>query len=155
MNDQFLQGKNVLLGICGSIAAYKSLLLTRLLVKAGANVKVIMTDAAKEFVGELSFSVLSKHPVLSNIMDQAQWNNHVELGLWADAFLIAPTTANTISKMANGQSDNLLIATYLSAKSPVFISPAMDLDMWKHPSTQKNIETLKSYGKSYHSGRIR
>jgi len=138
--------QRIVLGVSGSIAAYKSVLLVRLLVKAGKEVKVIMTPTAGEFVAPLTFSTLSKHPVSIDLIDGDQWSNHVDLGLWADAFVVAPATATTISKMANGQSDNMLVATYLSAKCPVFIAPAMDLDMWKHPATQANIQKLMSYG---------
>ena len=142
-----LAGKNIILGVTGSIAAYKSALLVRLLVKAGAEVKVIMTASAEEFITPLTLSVLSKHPVVSNLKDDAgTWNNHVELGLWADVMVIAPASANTIAKMANGLCDNILLATYLSAKCQVLYAPAMDLDMWKHPSTKRNIELLASYG---------
>jgi len=143
-----LKNKKILIGITGSIAAYKAVILTRLLVKAGAVVKVIMTDAAKTFVAPLTFSTLSKNPVYSTFTESEDgiWNNHVELGLWADVLLIAPATANTLAKMSNGICDNLLSAVYLSAKCPVFVAPAMDLDMWLHPSTQKNIKNLESYG---------
>src|ERR1700749_213743 len=143
-----LQNKNIVLGICGSIAAYKSALLVRLLIKAGANVQVVMTPDATSFITPLTLSTLSKKPVLVEYFNAAngEWNNHVELGFWADIFLIAPASANTIAKMANGQSDNLLTAVYLSAKCPVYFAPAMDLDMWKHPATQQNIKQLKGYG---------
>ena len=144
-----LKGKKVLLGISGGIAAYKSAFLVRLFIKAGAQVKVIMTPAAKEFVTPLTLSTLSKNEVFSSFTqddEDEQWNNHVELGLWADFMLLAPATANTLSKMASGNSDNFLLATYLSAKCPVFFAPAMDLDMFKHPSTTNSFETLKSYG---------
>lgn len=143
-----LHDKNIVLGICGSIAAYKSALLLRLLIKAGANVQVVMTPDATSFITPLTLSTLSKKPVLvqySNT-EAGEWNNHVELGLWADYFIIAPASANTISKMAVGQSDNLLTAVYLSAKCPVYFAPAMDLDMWKHPATQQNIKQLQTYG---------
>lgn len=143
-----LQGKKVLLGITGSIAAYKSAVLARLLKKQGADVKVIMTNAAKEFISELTISVLTKHKVESKLFSEGAWNNHVELGLWADVMIIAPCTATTLSKMANGLSDNMLVASYLSAKCPVFIAPAMDLDMWVHPSTKANLDRLSSYGNS-------
>ena len=136
----------IILGVTGSIAAYKSLALVRLLVKAGNEVKVIMTPAATAFVAPLSFSTLSKNDVIIELIDDTNWNNHVELGLWADAFVIAPATATTLSKLASGQSDNMIVATYLSAKCPVFFAPAMDLDMWKHPATQSNIKKLQSYG---------
>jgi phosphopantothenoylcysteine decarboxylase / phosphopantothenate---cysteine ligase len=143
-----LKNKKILLGVSGSIAAYKSALLTRLLVKEGAEVKVIMTSAAKDFITPLTLSTLSKNPVLSSFTSgqNGEWNNHVELGLWADAFIIAPASANTLAKCANGIADNLLIATYLSAKCAVFFAPAMDLDMYVHPSTVDNIKKLKSYG---------
>ncbi len=143
-----MRGKKILLGISGSIAAYKSALLVRLLVKAGAEVKVVMTKAAIDFITPLTLSTLSKHPVLSEYAntETGEWSNHVELGLWADAFVIAPASANTISKMANGVCDNLLLAVYLSAKCKVFFAPAMDLDMHKHPATQENIARLVSFG---------
>ena len=142
-----LAGKKIILGVTGSIAAYKSAVLVRLLIKAGAEVKVIMTAAAADFITPLTLSVLSKNPVISHLQNDAgTWNNHVELGLWADMMLIAPASANTLAKMANGQCDNILLATYLSAKCPVFFAPAMDLDMWVHPSTRRNIELLQSYG---------
>ncbi len=136
------------MGISGSIAAYKSVLLLRLLVKEGAEVKVLMTDAAKDFISPLTFSTLSKNPVYSSFIQDNNgiWTNHVELGLWADIFIIAPASANTLSKCANGICDNLLIATYLSAKCPVFFAPAMDLDMYVHPSTLNNLAKLTSYG---------
>ncbi|RXF69285.1 bifunctional phosphopantothenoylcysteine decarboxylase/phosphopantothenate--cysteine ligase CoaBC [Arcticibacter tournemirensis] len=143
-----LEGKKILLGVCGSIASYKSATLTRLLVKAGANVKVIMTKDAAHFVSPLTFSTLSKNPVLSSYFkeDTGEWNSHVELGLWADLMLIAPASANTIAKFALGICDNLLTATYLSAKCPVYFAPAMDLDMWQHPSTKQNVAVLGNYG---------
>ena len=145
-----LRGKNILLGITAGIAAYKTASLVRLFVKSGANVKVVMTPAAKEFITPLTLSTLSKNPVISSFTesddDASVWNNHVELGLWADLFLVAPATANTLSKMASGRSDNLLIATYLSAKCPVYFAPAMDLDMYKHPSTKSSLEALQSFG---------
>jgi phosphopantothenoylcysteine decarboxylase/phosphopantothenate--cysteine ligase len=140
-----LKGKKILLGITGSIAAYKSAFLCRLFVKAGAEVKIIMTTASKDFISPLTLATLSKNPVFSDISSGEQWNNHVELGLWADVFVIAPLTASSLSKMANGQSDNMLVASYLSSKCPVFFAPAMDLDMWKHESTIRNINLLKSY----------
>src|ERR1700760_2803749 len=143
-----LEGKKIILGICGSIAAYKSASLIRLLVKAGADVQVVMTPDATGFITPLTLSTLSKNPVLveySNT-ETGEWNNHVELGLWADLMLIAPVSANTLAKMANGQSDNLLTAVYLSAKCPVYFAPAMDLDMWKHPATQENVQKLQTYG---------
>ncbi|HEY4194839.1 MAG TPA: bifunctional phosphopantothenoylcysteine decarboxylase/phosphopantothenate--cysteine ligase CoaBC [Mucilaginibacter sp.] len=143
-----LEGKNIVLGICGSIAAYKSALLVRLLIKAGANVQVVMTPDATGFITPLTLSTLSKKPVLVEYSkaETGEWNNHVELGLWADMMLIAPASANTLAKMAGGLSDNLLTAIYLSAKCPVYFAPAMDLDMWKHPATQQNIEQLQGYG---------
>lgn len=145
-----ISGKNILLGVTAGIAAYKSAFIVRLLVKKGANVKVVMTPSAKEFVTPLTLSTLSKNEVLSSFTDEenenAQWNNHVELGLWADFFIIAPATANTLSKMAHGGSDNLLLATYLSAKCPVYYAPAMDLDMYKHPTTEATFKKLHSFG---------
>lgn len=143
-----LKGKNILLGITGGIASYKIATLTRLLKKSGANIKVVMTPAAKEFITPLTLSTLSENPVYSEFASRqtGEWNSHVELGLWADIFVVAPATANTIAKMANGICDNLLLATYLSAKCPIFIAPAMDLDMFKHPTTGKNINTLKTFG---------
>ena len=143
-----LQNKKILLGITGSIAAYKAAVLTRLLIKSGFEVKVVMTPTAKDFITPLTLATLSKNPVLSEFQnrDNGEWNNHVELGLWADALVIAPASANTIARMANGICDNLLLATYLSARCPVFFAPAMDLDMLRHPSTVSNIEKLKYYG---------
>jgi len=145
-----LSGKKILLGISGGIAAYKTASLVRLLIKAGADVRVVMTPASKDFVTPLTLSTLSKNPVHSSFFDEedenAVWNNHVELGLWADLFLIAPATANTLSKMVSGNADNLLIATYLSAKCPVYFAPAMDLDMYKHPSTLTSFKALRQYG---------
>jgi phosphopantothenoylcysteine decarboxylase/phosphopantothenate--cysteine ligase len=145
-----LRGKNILLGISAGIAAYKTASLVRLFVKSGAHVRVVMTPSAKEFVTPLTLSTLSDHPVLSDFTDEnddnAVWNNHVELGLWADLFVVAPATANTLSKMASGNSDNFLIATYLSAKCPVYFAPAMDLDMYKHPTTKNALDKLQSYG---------
>lgn len=143
-----LEGKNILLGVCGSIASYKSAELTRLFVKAGANVKIVMTQDAKAFITPLTLSTLSKNQVFSEYyqVDTGSWNNHVELALWADLILIAPITANTLAKFASGGCDNLLSACYLSAKCPIMFAPAMDLDMWKHPSTKKNIQTLLDYG---------
>lgn len=145
-----LKGKKILLGITGGIAAYKTASLVRLFIKAGAEVKVVMTASAKEFITPLTLSTLSKNEVFSSFTDEedenARWNNHVELGLWADFLLIAPATANTLSKMATGNSDNFLLATYLSAKCPVFFAPAMDLDMYKHPSTKNSFKTLQSFG---------
>ena len=145
-----LSGKKILLGISGGIAAYKTPLLVRELIKLGAEIRVLMTPLAKDFVTPLTLSALSKNPVLSsftnNKLDNPVWNNHVELGLWADLYIIAPATSNTLSSMAQGRCNNLLLATYLSAKCPVFIAPAMDLDMYTHPSNQKNIKLLASYG---------
>jgi phosphopantothenoylcysteine decarboxylase / phosphopantothenate---cysteine ligase len=143
-----LQGKNILLGITGSIAAYKAAILVRLLVKEGAQVKVVMTELAKEFITPLTMATLSKNPILVDFFDpeNGQWNSHVDLGMWADLYLIAPATANTMGKMANGVADNLLLTSYLSAKCQVMVAPAMDLDMYKHPANLKNIEVLKSYG---------
>lgn len=143
-----LEGKKIILGICGSIAAYKSALLVRLLIKAGAEVQVVMTPDATNFITPLTLSTLSKRPVLVDYFtpETGEWNNHVELGLWTDAFIIAPASANTLAKMANGLSDNLLTAVYLSAKCPVYFAPAMDLDMWKHEATQQNVQSLQSYG---------
>ncbi len=142
-----LKGKKVILAVSGSISAYKAAYIIRLLIKSEALVKVIMTDASEHFITPLTLSTLSKNPVLKDFTSDHEsgvWNNHVELGLWADLMLVAPATANTISKMANGHADSLLMATYLSAKCPVFIAPAMDLDMYKHGSTQDNLETLSS-----------
>ena len=143
-----LKGKKVVLGITGSIAAYKSCLIIRALVKQGAEVQVVITPAGKEFITPITLSALTHKPVVSEFFSQRDgtWNSHVDLGLWADAMLIAPATASTIGKMANGVADNMLITTYLSMKAPVFVAPAMDLDMYAHPSTQKNLETLKQYG---------
>lgn len=143
-----LEGKHILLGISGSIAAYKCAALTRLFVKAGAEVKIILSPAAAEFITPLTLATLSKNPVHSQFVknEQGEWTNHVDLALWADIMLIAPATANTLSKMANGICDNLLLATYLSAKCPIWFAPAMDLDMFLHPSTKKNISNLLSYG---------
>ncbi|MDI1316959.1 bifunctional phosphopantothenoylcysteine decarboxylase/phosphopantothenate--cysteine ligase CoaBC [Flavobacterium sp.] len=145
-----LSGKKIVLGVSGGIAAYKTATLVRLFIKAGAHVQVIMTPASKDFVTPLTLSTLSKNPVYSTFYNEedenAQWNNHVELGLWADLMVIAPATANTLSKMANGNCDNLLIATYLSAKCPVYFAPAMDLDMYKHPSTISSFALLKEFG---------
>ena len=141
-----LKGKKIVLGITGSIAAYKSCLIIRELIKSGAEVQVVITPAGKEFITPITLSALTHKPVVSEFFSQKDgtWNSHVDLGLWADAMVIAPCTAATLGKMANGVADNMLITTYLSMKAPVFIAPAMDLDMYKHPSTQKNIETLRS-----------
>ncbi|WP_315363968.1 bifunctional phosphopantothenoylcysteine decarboxylase/phosphopantothenate--cysteine ligase CoaBC [Prevotella jejuni] len=143
-----LTGKKIVLGITGSIAAYKSCLIIRELIKSGAEVQVVITPAGKEFITPITLSALTHKPVVSKFFSQKDgtWNSHVDLGLWADAMVIAPCTAATLGKMANGIADNMLITTYLSMKAPVFIAPAMDLDMYKHPSTQKNIETLRSFG---------
>ena len=145
-----LKDKNILLGITAGIAAYKSASLVRLFIKAGANVKVVMTPASKDFITPLTLSTLSKNPVYSSFVDEEDdnqvWNNHVDLGLWADIFVIAPATANTMAKMANGVCDNILLATYLSAKCPVYFAPAMDLDMYKHQSTRASFNKLLSYG---------
>lgn len=143
-----LASKHIVLGVTGGIAAYKSVTLLRLLTKAGAEVQVVMTPSAKQFVTPVTFSSLSQKPVVSEFFtaNTGEWHSHVDLGLWADAMVIAPATASTIGKMANGVADNMLVTTYLSAKSPVFVAPAMDLDMMAHPSTQRNIELLKSYG---------
>ncbi|MCD8528917.1 MAG: phosphopantothenoylcysteine decarboxylase [Chitinophagales bacterium] len=139
-----LKGKKIVLGISGSIAAYKAAELCRLLIKNEAEVQVVMTSGASAFISPLTLSTLSKNPVLTNMFDEAgNWENHVKLGLWADVLLIAPCTANTLAKMANGLCDNMLSAVYLSAKCPTVIAPAMDLDMWKHPATQRNLETVK------------
>ncbi len=141
-----LHGKKILIGITGSIAAYKIASLVRLFKKAGAEVRVIMTPAATAFITPLTLSTLSGNDVLTAVIDTDNWNNHVELGLWADAYIIAPATANTIAKMANGQCDNLLLAAYLSARCPVYVAPAMDLDMYAHPTTRTNLERLESFG---------
>jgi phosphopantothenoylcysteine decarboxylase / phosphopantothenate---cysteine ligase len=141
-----LQGKKILIGITGSIAAYKAILLVRLLVKAGAEVKVVMTPSAKDFVSPLTLSTLSKNKVLIELFDEDSWANHVMLGRWADVMLIAPLSCNTLAKMANGFCDNLLMAVYLSATCPVVLAPAMDEDMWKHPSTKNNIDKILSFG---------
>lgn len=143
-----LKGKHIILGISGGITAYKAVSLLRLFVKAGADVQVVITPAGKEFITPVTLSALSGHPVISEFFtaNTGSWNSHVDLGLWADAVVIAPATASTIAKMANGVADNMLITTYLSAKAPVFIAPAMDLDMFAHPSTQRNLDWLRSYG---------
>ena len=141
-----LQGKKILLGITGSIAAYKSISLVRLLIKQGVNVKVVITTAARDFVPVLTLSTLSKQEVISDLFDEATWANHVMLGRWADLFVIAPLSCNTLAKMAHGDCDNMLLATYLSATCPVWVAPAMDEDMWHHPSTKKNLEILTSFG---------
>lgn len=143
-----LQGKHIVLGICGGIAAYKSASLVRLLVKQGAEVQVVMTPAGREFITPVTLSTLSGKPVITEFFtaNTGEWHSHVDLGLWADAMVIAPATASTIGKMANGIADNMLVTTYLSAKAPVFVAPAMDLDMMAHPSTTRNLELLRSYG---------
>jgi phosphopantothenoylcysteine decarboxylase/phosphopantothenate--cysteine ligase len=141
-----LLGKKILLGVTGSIAAYKSIYLVRLLVKAGAEVKVIITPSAKDFVSPLTLSTLSRNPVLTDLFDGQSWSNHVMLGRWADLMIIAPLSCNTLAKMGNGQCDNLLLAVYLSATCPVVVAPAMDEDMWNHPSTKENIRKLASFG---------
>ena len=145
---EILKNKHIILGITGSIAAYKAAYLIRALVKKGAEVQVVITPAGKEFITPLTLSTLSSHPVISEFFSNRDgtWNSHVDLGLWADAMLIAPATASTIGKMANGIADNMLITTYLSCKAPVFVAPAMDLDMFAHPSTQKNLDRLRSFG---------
>lgn len=141
-----LAGKKIILGVCGSIAAYKAALITRGLIKAGAEVKVLMTAAATDFISPLTLATLSKHEVTTSVHDGASWNNHVALGLWADAMLVAPVTATTLGKMANGICDSPIVAVYLSARCPVFFAPAMDLDMWAHPATKRNVDLLTSYG---------
>lgn len=141
-----LQGKKIVLGITGSIAAYKSIYLVRLLVKAGAEVKVVITPSAKDFVSPLTLSTLSKNPVLIDLFEGESWTNHVMLGRWADLMIVAPLSCNTLAKMANGQCDNLLLAVYLSATCPVVVAPAMDEDMWHHPATKNNLAKLESFG---------
>ena len=141
-----MTNKKIILAISGSIAAYKSAYLTRLLVKNGAEVQVLMTDSACQFITPLTLSTLSKRPVISEIISDSAWNNHVELGLWADAFVVAPATATTLSKMAAGNADNIVTATYLSARCPVFVAPAMDLDMWTHGATRRNLDLLRGDG---------
>ncbi|MFN7116776.1 MAG: bifunctional phosphopantothenoylcysteine decarboxylase/phosphopantothenate--cysteine ligase CoaBC [Saprospiraceae bacterium] len=141
-----LRGKKILLGITGSIAAYKAAFLTRLLVKAGAEVQVLMTKSATTFITPLTLSTLSKRPVYSEVSSEEGWNNHVELGLWADAMLLAPLTATTLAKLSHGICDTMIAAVYLSARCPVFFAPAMDVDMWHHPSTQENVERLQRFG---------
>ena len=145
-----LEGKKIILGVSGSIAAYKSAVLVRLLIKSGAEVKVVMTESAKDFITPLTLSTLSRNPVQSSFIknDAGEWNNHVDLGLWADLMLIAPASANTLAKMSHGICDNLLLAVYLSARCHVMVAPAMDLDMLKHPSTSTNLATIKSFGNS-------
>lgn len=141
-----LENKRILLGITGSIAAYKSCFLLRELVKAKAEVRCIATKSALDFVGGITFSTLSKNELVTDLQSGDNWNNHVELGLWADAMVVAPASANSLAKAANGICDSALLAVYLSAKCPVFWAPSMDLDMWHHPATQSNIERLRSYG---------
>jgi phosphopantothenoylcysteine decarboxylase/phosphopantothenate--cysteine ligase len=143
-----LKGRKILVGVTGGIAAYKTASIIRLLVREGAEVKVIMTESAKEFITPLTLSTLSRNPVLSDFFDKGngEWYSHIDLGLWADLFIIAPATANTIAKMAAGIADNLLLTTFLSARCPVFVAPAMDADMLRHPATIINIETLKAFG---------
>lgn len=143
-----MKGKHIILGVTGGIAAYKAAILVRLLVKNGASVKVIMTPLAKQFITPLTLATLSKNPILVDFFnpENGDWNSHVDLGLWADLYIIAPATANTMGKMANGIADNLLLTTYLSARCQVMVAPAMDLDMFSHPTTQKNIATLRSFG---------
>ena len=146
-----MNNKKIIIGITGGIAAYKAAILVRLLIKAGAEVQVVMTEFAKKFIAPLTLATLSKRPILVEFfnVENGDWNSHVDLGLWADAMIIAPATANTMAKMANGIADNLLLTTYLSARCPVIFAPAMDLDMYKHPATKKNIETLKTYGNHF------
>lgn len=144
--DGLCTQKKIILGVTGSIAAYKAVYLTRLLIREGAEVRVIMTPAATAFVSPLTFSTLSRNRVFTEIIDDQSWNSHVDLGLWGDLMLVAPATASTIAKCANGICDNMLVATYLSARCPVFFAPAMDLDMWKHPSTFSNLDKLRQYG---------
>ncbi|MDE7403011.1 MAG: bifunctional phosphopantothenoylcysteine decarboxylase/phosphopantothenate--cysteine ligase CoaBC [Muribaculaceae bacterium] len=148
MDSKFLKGKHIVLGICGGIAAYKSAALLRLLVKRGAEVQVIMTPAAKEFITPVTMSALSGKPVVSEFFtaNSGEWHSHVDLGLWADLMVIAPATASTLAKMACGVADNMLVTTYLSAREHVIVAPAMDLDMFAHPSTRRNLDTLRSYG---------
>lgn len=143
-----LKGKNILIGVTGGIAAYKTATIIRLLIKNGAEVRVIMTEHSKEFITPLTLSTLSRNPVYSEFFDpgNGNWNSHVDLGLWANLFLIAPATANTLAKMANGIADNLLLTTYLSARCPIFVAPSMDMDMLSHPASIINIETLKAFG---------
>ena len=141
-----LAGKKIILGVSGSIAAYKAALLVRGLIKAGAEVRVLMTPAATEFISPLTLGTLSRHEVITSVHSEAGWNNHVELGLWADAYVIAPATATTLAKLAHGICDTALVAVYLSARCPVFFAPAMDVDMWRHPATRANVATLQAYG---------
>lgn len=141
-----MHGKKIILAITGSIAAYKAAHLVRLFVKKGAEVQVLMTPAATEFITPLTLSTLSKRPVFTQVISEQEWNSHVELGLWADALVVAPATANSLAKLANGICDSIVSAVYLSARCPVFLAPAMDLDMWKHPATQANVQRLQGYG---------
>src|SRR5688572_29598989 len=141
-----LAGKKILLGITGSIAAYKAPLIVRNLIKAGAEVKVVMTPAAKDFVSPLTLSTLSKNSVVADLFTNESWSNHVEMGRWADVMVVAPLSCNTLGKMANGLCDNMLLATYLSATCPVVVAPAMDEDMWHHPTTKMNLQKLESFG---------
>jgi phosphopantothenoylcysteine decarboxylase len=143
-----LRHKRIIVGVCGSIAAYKAAFLVRLLVKEEAEVQVILTTSASSFISPLTLATLSRRPALSAFVagEEGQWNNHVELGLWADVLLVAPASAHTIGKFAHGLCDNLLTATYLSARCPVMVAPAMDLDMYRHPAVQANVERLRSYG---------
>ncbi len=143
-----MKGKHIIVGVTGSIAAYKAAVLVRALVKAGADVRVIMTPLAKEFITPLTMATLSKHPILVEFFnpENGEWNSHVNLGQWADALVIAPATANTLAKMATGIADNLLLTTSLSARCPVFVAPAMDVDMWQHAATQANVQTLRERG---------
>ena len=144
-----MTGKKIILAVTGSIAAYKAAYLVRLLVKTGAEVQVLMTKAATEFITPLTLSTLSKKAVLTEVISNEAWNNHVELGLWADAMVVAPATANSLAKLSNGLCDNVVSAVYLSAQCPVFLAPAMDLDMWKHPATLENVNRLKSFGNHF------
>src|SRR5574344_1974896 len=143
-----LKDKKIVLGITGSIAAYKACIIIRELIKRGAEVQVVITPAGKEFITPVTLSALSSHPVISEFFSgrDGSWNSHVDLGLWANAMVVAPATASTIAKMANGVADNMLVTTYLSCKAPVFIAPAMDLDMFAHPTTQQNLSRLRSFG---------
>src|SRR4051812_43746812 len=141
-----LRGKKILLGVTGSIAAYKTAFLVRQLVKAGVEVKVVMTPASLDFVSKLTLSTLSRNPALTDLFNEDEWTNHVALGRWADVMLVAPLSCNTLSKMASGQCDNLLLAVYLSAACPVMVAPAMDEDMWHHASTKENLEKLRTHG---------
>ena len=143
-----LKGRKILVGITGGIAAYKIATVVRLLVRQGASVRVVMTSSARDFITPLTMATLSKNPVLTDFFDpvNGDWNSHIDLGTWADIFLVAPATANSMAKMAGGIADNLLLTTYLSARCPVFIAPSMDLDMLEHPATKRNIETLRSFG---------